>query len=195
MSKMIPQETKKEFKSSLRELIIQKMSEKNLSSLELSKELSYVKIFVGAGRIKRIIDSDLLDFGKGEYDYRYITDEIIEAMCKVLEIDDSLRESEVEKIKIELKRIAERYHAKIKILCEENPKPTNWFSAMGMHNALTIKLSSDFVDKSFSEQKEEALLMCKRHYYEHRGKLFGKILSYKYFYADEKFLEFGVNEF
>jgi len=62
--KEVPNETRKEFKSSLRELIIQKMSEKNLSYLEISKKLSYVKVFVGADRIKRIIDSDFLDFGE-----------------------------------------------------------------------------------------------------------------------------------
>jgi len=133
--------------------------------------------------------------GKGGYDYRYITDEIIEAMCKILEIDYSIQKSGVAEIKAELKRIELRYHAKIKITCENKPKPSNWFSAMGMHNALRIKLPNDFVDKPFTEQKEEALNVAKTHYYENRGKLFGKILSYKYFYADEEYIEFKPDDF
>ncbi|MDA3838690.1 MAG: hypothetical protein PF574_06880 [Candidatus Delongbacteria bacterium] len=183
------------FNSSLKQIIVEKIKEENITSTELSKKLEYVKIVVGANRIDEILNSNLLRIGSGGYDYRYITSEILEALCEILNIEKAVYIDGIKEIRNELKRIETRYHANIKIFSEYKPKPSSYASAIGISKAINIKLPRDFVDKPFDLQKVEVLQKCRQHYSENKGslgKIFGLIKFYRYFYSKDKYIDLEI---
>ena len=196
MFRKIPIELRKEFNSSLRSLIIQKMTEKKLSSMNLSIELDYVKIYCGMNRIDKIINSKFLSLNEGGYDYRYITDEIIEALCKSLGIDDNICKDGILEIRNEIKRVKDiydRFYGLIKIFPEKKYKVVGMSSAYRVSRTLFIKLPTDLAFSSLEDQKKEALNICRKHYIDNKGNLdkcFGKIIYYRYFYSKDDYLDF-----
>jgi len=180
------------FKSKLQETIKKRMSEKSITSKKIVKQLEYVNISIATDRVDRIISSNMLTFGLGEYDYRFVTPEVVEAICKILYIEKSIIKKGIKEIKNELKRIENRFKAYITIFSEKEPQGQNWISKMGINMAKTIKLENDLVDKPFNEQKKIVLDICKSHFAEKKGSLgpgFGNITIYRYFYSDNVFFD------
>ncbi len=180
------------FKSKLQETIKKRISEKKITSKEIVKQLEYVNITIATDRVDRIINSPLLTFGKGEYDYRFVTFEVVEAICRILDIEKSIITKGIKEIKDELKRIENRFKAYITIFSEKEPLGQNWISKMGISRAKTIKLENDLVDKPFREQIKIVSDICKNHFEENNGSLgsgFGDITIYRYFYSDSDFYD------
>jgi len=179
------------FKSKLQERI----TEKKITSKEIVKQLKYVNITIATDRVDRIINSPMLTFGNGEYDYRFVTFEVVEAICRVLDIKESVYKTGIKEIKNELTRIENRYKANIKIFSEKEPQSLNWIGKMMISRSQSIKLEDDLVDKSLNKQKEIALDICKSHFEEKNGSLgtqFGDIKFYRYFYSDLDFIDFNI---
>jgi len=180
------------FKSKLQETINKRITEKKITSKEIVKQLEFVNISIATDRVDRIINSPLLTFGNGEYDYRFVTFEVVEAICRILDIENSVCEIGIQEIKIELTRLKNRYKPNIKIFSEKEPQAQNWIGKMGISMAQTIKLDDDLVDKYFDDQKKLVLDICKSHFEEKNGSLgssFGEIKYYRYFYSDIEFFD------
>jgi len=180
------------FKSSLQELVKKQISEKQISINDIVTKLEYVNISIASERVERIVNSPMLTFGKGEYDYRFVTYEAVEAICTVLGISKSNYKSGFKEIKDELTRIKNRYKAYIQIFSEKEPEVRGFFSYMGITSAKRISLEVDFVDKPLDEQKRLVKIICKKHYKEKKrslGRAFGNIVFYRYFYSDSDFID------
>jgi hypothetical protein len=105
---------------------------------------------------------------------------------------------EIKKRETEMKD-SEKTREYIQIVTEREPERTHyqWMPGNGLCDLQRIPLMKGISEKPAFFQEEEILSLCREHYSDNTGSLgnqYGRILSYRYHFAKDGFLEYRVED-
>ncbi len=187
------------FRSDLTKLMNERQKAAGYSNEDIAGGLGYTghsQIEV-AGMIGKIFNDRILCLDHGRYDFKYTGEELVREICRILEIDEETADSGIRKIKNEVVRLRERFHGYIKIIPENEVRPTGFLSAVGIHFETTIKLPVELTDEDPEIRLEKVTKICRDHFVKSNGTLkgqHGKIMSYRYFYGQNEYAEVKIDD-
>jgi hypothetical protein len=187
------------FKSDLNIIMNERIKAAGYSNEDIAGRLGYTghSLIEASEMVGKIFNNGILCLDHGRYDFKYTGEEFVREICRILEIDDETADSGIRKIKDEVVRLRERFQGYIKVIPENEVRPTGFLSAMGIHFETTIKLPVELTDEDPEIRLKKVTKICSEHFVKSNGTLkgqHGKIMSYRYFFADKEYAEVKIDD-
>jgi hypothetical protein len=182
------------FKASLKRIIEERIKAEGLTVKELAAKLDYSEKYaeVAERRLQKILSGEFLGMTEGEYDFQYTNREILTLVCGSLNISEAIIECGINEIWEEYHRRKSLFRTYIKIE-PENKFDGGSINARRCYDSRTITyMPVGLTEEELSYRLYTAENECREHYAENKGDLgrgYGRILSYKYYYAGNAYVD------
>jgi hypothetical protein len=182
------------FKASLKRIIEERMKAEDMTVKELAAKLDYSGKYaeVAERRLQKILSGEFLGMTEGEYDFQYTNREILTLVCGSLNISEAIIECGINEIWEEYHRRKSLFRTYIKIEPENDIRPCGMSACLLDHRIRTVYMPVGLTEEELSYRLYTAENECREHYAENKGDLgrgYGRILSYKYYYAGNAYVD------